>query len=299
MKLIALVIGLALERMLTHLLHLRELRWFDRYFDWGLAQMRDRPSWAAWLIGVAVLLVPVLPVVIIAASLLSADIFWDVPYFLFAVLVLLFSLGPRDLGAEVDEYCESVENNRFEESQRIAKELLETEPPRDFGRRELAVEEAVLVQANNRIFGVVFFFVAFGPIGAWLFRVGDLFRRRAVYEAHREAAPERAQPYDRVEQLHGILAWVPARLTCLGYALAGSFEEAMRAWRSYGENIVGQRFFHINDELVAAVGQAALARPADDAISAEGVAAALRLVTRTVFIWVTVIALMTLFGWAV
>lgn len=299
MKLIALVIGLALERVLTHLLHLRELRWFDRYFDWGLAQMRDRPAWAAWLIGVAVLLVPVLPVVIIAISLLTADIFWDVPYFLFAVLVLLFSLGPRDLGAEVHEYCESVEDNRFEESQRIAKELLETEPPRDHGRRELAVEEAVLVQANNRIFGVVFFFVAFGPIGAWLFRVGDLFRRRAVYEAQRNDAPERAQPYDRVEQLHGILAWVPARLTCLGYALAGSFEEALRAWRSYGEHVAGQRFFHINDELVAAVGQAALARPAYEDVSAECAAAALRLVTRTVFIWVTVIALMTLFGWAV
>jgi membrane protein required for beta-lactamase induction len=298
MKLIALVLALGLERVVTHLLHLRELRWFDRYFDWGLARMRNRPPWQRWLIGLGVLLLPILPVVIIAVSLLTADIFWDVPYFLFAVLVLLFSLGPRDLGAEVRDYCETVELGKVEESQRIAKELLETDAPRDHGRRQLAVEEAVLVQANNRIFGVVFFFVVFGPIGAWLFRISDLFRRRAVYEAQRNNAPERAQPYDQVELQHGVLAWVPARLTCLGYALAGSFEDALSAWRHYGEQ-AASRFFDINDELVAAVGRAALARPVDELVDIDCVNAAMRLMKRTLFIWVTVIALMTLFGWAV
>ena len=33
MKLIALILGLGLEHLATHLLHLRELHWFDAYFD--------------------------------------------------------------------------------------------------------------------------------------------------------------------------------------------------------------------------------------------------------------------------
>jgi AmpE protein len=298
MKLIALVLALALERLLTELLHLRELRWFDRYFDWSLARLQGREGWQAVTLAVLLLLLPVLPVAAVAVSLLTADIFWDVPYFLFAVLVLLFSLGPRDLGTEVRDYCDTVAGGEAEEARRIAKELLETEVPRDYGRRDLAVEEAVLVQANNRIFGVLFFFVVFGPVGAWLFRVSDLFRRRAVFEAHRSDAAEGAQPYDLVEQLQGLLAWIPARFTCLGYALAGSFEEAMSAWRRYADQ-PNRRVFAANDELVAAVGRAALARPQAEAADLECVSASLSLVTRTVFVWVTAIAVMTLFGWAV
>ncbi|MCC5861302.1 MAG: regulatory signaling modulator protein AmpE [Gammaproteobacteria bacterium] len=297
MKLIALVVALVLERSLTRLLHLRELRWFDRYFDWALARLGTRGGWRSGVLAAALLLLPVLPVALVSIGLLKADIFWDVPYFLFAVLVLLFSLGPRDLGAEVQDYCDQVAAGDEAEATRTARQLLETEVPRDYGRRDLAVEEAVLVQANNRIFGVLLFFIAFGPIGAWLFRVGDLFRRRAVFEAGRREAAEGAPPYALIERLHGALAWVPARLTCLGYALAGSFEEAIGAWREYREQ-PARRFYDVNDELVATVGRGALARSATES-PVLCVGAALRLVQRTVFVWVTAIALMTLFGWAI
>ncbi len=297
MKLIALVVALVLERSLTRLLHLRELRWFDRYFDWALARLGKQAGWRGEVLAALLLLLPVVPVALVSIGLLEADIFWDVPYFLFAVLVLLFSLGPRDLGAEVQDYCDQVAGGDEAQATRTAKQLLETEVPRDYGRRDLAVEEAVLVQANNRIFGVLLFFIAFGPIGAWLFRVGDLFRRRAVFEAGRQEAVEGAPPYVLIERLHGALAWVPARLTCLGYALAGSFEEAISAWRTYREQ-PARRFYDVNDELVATVGRAALARsPSESPVLCVG--AALRLVQRTVFVWVTVIALMTLFGWAI
>ena len=34
MSLLALLLALVLERGMTHLLHLREPRWLDRYLDW-------------------------------------------------------------------------------------------------------------------------------------------------------------------------------------------------------------------------------------------------------------------------
>ena len=39
MSLIALLLALVVERGLTHLFHLREPRWLDRYFDWAAGQL--------------------------------------------------------------------------------------------------------------------------------------------------------------------------------------------------------------------------------------------------------------------
>ena len=38
MKLLALLIGLAIERLATQLFHLRQLRWLDRAIDFGFRQ---------------------------------------------------------------------------------------------------------------------------------------------------------------------------------------------------------------------------------------------------------------------
>ena len=42
MSLLALLFALACERGLTHLLHLREWRWLDPYFDWADSAMAGR-----------------------------------------------------------------------------------------------------------------------------------------------------------------------------------------------------------------------------------------------------------------
>ena len=65
-----------------------------------------------------------------------------------------------------------------------------------------------------------------GPVGAWLFRVSDLMRRRAVFECGRvaESGDEVPGYGDAVQAVHGVLAWIPARLLAVGYALSGSFE---------------------------------------------------------------------------
>ena len=157
MNLIALIIGLFLERLVTHLLHLREPRWLDAYFDWGLARSRNLGAWLQTLAVIAIILLPVLPVLLVAVGF--RDVLNELPYLLFAILLLIFSLGPRDLQQEVRGFCEARGKGDEEEIGRSAKELTESNFPRDPGERELAVEEAVLFQAVNRIFAVVFWFM--------------------------------------------------------------------------------------------------------------------------------------------
>ena len=101
MNLIALFLGLGIERLVTNLLHLREPRWFDAYFDWGLKHLYKQRLMSSAAVAVVMILVLVLPV--LAVSLLFADRLFGVLYMAFAVFVLLFSLGPRDLVEEVDE----------------------------------------------------------------------------------------------------------------------------------------------------------------------------------------------------
>ncbi|RMF98983.1 MAG: regulatory signaling modulator protein AmpE [Gammaproteobacteria bacterium] len=294
MNLIALLLGLAIERLLTHLFHLREFRWLDPFFDrvFGVAAPLPRPlMFAAILLALCLLVLPV----VVAGAILDEALF-RLLYFAFAIIVLLFSLGPRDLKEEADEYRLALEGGDPQRIRNLAKELLETDPPDDPVARDQAVERAVFVQANNRIFGVLFWFLLLGPAGAWLFRVIDLMRRRAAYRCPPEDAAG-GQLRAAVQAVHAALAWIPARLLAVSYALAGSFEEAIADWRAYYQNCA-ERFFDINNDVLACAGSAAAGRAGDRCELRPGapVAAAMDLVLRSLWlIWCPAIAVLTLY----
>jgi len=299
MNLLALLLGLALERLLTSLLHLREPRWFDRYFDWGLRHFGGG-SGAAVLLTLLFWLLPVVPVALVAAAF--GEHLLGLPYLAFATLVLIFSLGPRDLVAEVEDYCDAVERGDPQEAVARATALLEDDASRRSGPVREALAEAVLAQSNNRIFGVIFWFMVLGPSGAWLYRVSDLLRRRAVFESRRqELSQANEHAYVRTAQsVHRWLSWLPARVTALFFPLAGSFDDAITGWRAYFGRATEQ-FFDANDQILVYVGRGAL-RLAETAASGtstevEAVRAALRLVQRTLVVWLVLLSALTLVGW--
>jgi membrane protein required for beta-lactamase induction len=292
---LALLLALLLERGLTQLFHLREPRWLDGYFD-RVAGVLGGNAGALKLAGVLLaLLLPVLPVAVL--QWFMGSYLYGLPQLGLAVIVLLFSLGPRDLRDEVDDYVAALDRGDHDAAARLAKELLEADAAsRGAGVRE-AVEDAVFVQANNRIFGVVFWFVLLGATGAWLFRVSDLMRRRAAFEAARRGGEATASAAPTL--LHGLLAWLPARLAALGYALAGGFEDAIGNWRIAVDQAAGS-LLDRSEDLLARVGRGSLAPslaglPAEslDAATARG---AWRIVSRTGWIWLSAIALLVLAG---
>ncbi len=301
MHLIALLIGLAVERLATQLFHLRRLRWLDRIIDAGFRQSERVATWPALIPVIFIAVLLVLPVFAVTFSL--GDALLGFPYLLLAIVVLFFSLGPQDIGEDVNEYCRAIEADDTERVRQTAKAIIESEVPDDDRERIHKVEEAVCVQANNRLFAVVFWFVLLGPLGAWTYRVTDLIRRRAVFAAGRDEETDgtSARLRDAATQLHGWLAWVPARLTAIGYATAGNFDAALGAWRAPTEH-TGDSLSESNEHLLARVGTAALALvdEADEDLTARGVrgaTAANQLVFRLLLIWAVIIAAMTLYGW--
>jgi AmpE protein len=297
MKFIALLLAVVIERTSTSLFNLGEIRWLDRYFDFGLKLVRRVGGWPGAFVAFLVVMVPVLPVAWVAVAF--QGVLWGAIYLAFAVLVLLFSLGPRDLSSEVEDFVRATLSGDQERAHHVARELLETEPPQDRSRRSLAIEEAVFVQSNNRSFAVIVWFVVLGPAGAWLFRVTDLLRRRAFFEADRarERGEECGRDVGSVQRLHGLFAWLPSRLVAMTFALAGSFEPAVADWRNYYRNC-SEHFFDVNEEIVACAGLGALGGPPateDDAVVA-GAEAAIGLVHRSEIIWLVAVAVLTAIG---
>jgi AmpE protein len=295
MNFLALIVGLALERLLTKLFHLRAFHWLDPLFDGAFAKIRVSQPNVAILAAAAVAAAIVLPVGLVELSIEGR--LAHIPQFVFAVVVLLFCLGPRDLDETVDDYGAAVEAGDVETANAIAHELLERDP----GGNEIAdVEHAIYAQANNRIFGVVFWFVLLGPTGAWLFRVLDLMQRRAVdfSETHSPEDNEDQAPWPRVVAaavlLHRVFAWVPGHLLAGGYMLGGSFDSAVAAWRSIAKQD-SSLFPGPTDQLLGAVGCGACQNDSEAGV-AERARAALGQVQRTLwFIWCPILALMTLY----
>jgi len=300
MNLIALLIGLVIERLATQLFHWRRMRWMDRLIDFGFRQADRLATWPAIIPVILLAVVLVLPVFAVIWSLGST--LAGFTYLFLAIVVLFFSLGPQDIGEEVGEYCRALESGDDEQVDNAAKAIVEDAVPEDADERTSCVEAAVCVQANNRLFAVVFWFVILGPLAAWAYRATDLIRRRAVFTAARDeqADGNSARVRDAAEMLHGWLAWIPARLTAVGYAAAGHMDEALAALRAPTEDkdaTTSER----SENLLARVGIAALAlqsRPEETATerAIRGAQAANHLVFKLLLIWAVVIAAMTLYG---
>lgn len=301
MKIVALFVALLLERLATHLFHWRELRWLDPLFDFGLRQSSRWQSISPYLWVIVTVALAAAPVLLFRLAL--DDALLGLPYLVLSVIVLFLSLGPQDIGEEVDCWRRAIDEGDYGVERNYARALLERAFNDTAGVRA-AVPGAVFVQANNRMFAVIFWFIVLGPVGAWAFRVTDLVRRRALFQAQRAAVNDVAEDSGLcADTVHAVLAWVPARLTALGYILAGHYDAGREAWREASAN--RQRTLSAtNANLLASVGLAALQQPRSDTDNdaqwaTTAARAAKNLALRTLGFWLVGIAVLTLVGFAI
>lgn len=92
--------------------------------------------------------------------------------------------------------------------------------------------EAAIVAVHRHVFGVFFWFlVPIGPGGVVLYRTAEYLSRH-----WNEPSAERSPALGRfAAQAFYVLDWIPSRLTSIGFAIVGNFEDAVYAWRNHAQ----------------------------------------------------------------
>lgn len=288
MKLIAILLGLLAEHFIGQLHELRRYDLFERYVHW-LRRFFSGGIWDSH-IGVLVILLPGL-IIVAWLQIWLNDTLLGLPGLLFSVFVLIYCLGPYDLGDDVEQYREAIQRDDTGLAFHLADEFLDTEPPEDPEKQAAAFIRGIFVEAHTRLFGTLFWFMLLGPVGAVLFRATQLLTLGD------DDADERF--VDSASRIMSVISWPSTRLVALGYGLSGHFEAAVDRWRQYTAQAG-----HLEkdpESLLVAAGIGALGVDEDTPESVDWyqmLHSAMRLVWRTLIVWVFVLALLTLAGWA-
>lgn len=301
MTLISVLVSLALDRaMFSHRDSAIE-GWFSRAASAVTARLPS--SMDGWS-GAVLLVLPSVIVIAVLQGLVDAWLF-GLAGMALGIVVLLFALGPLDPVGLVDDYLDA---RRLDDRERIGwfYERFTGEPlPDDSMTEGRNMVEAVFYQGHDHLFATVFWFCVLGPAGAVAYRMAAEVALRPA-----PAIVARPQLQQAGRQLLGLLGWIPARLIAFGYAMTGSFEEALHSLREHlrgrGEDLLAG-----NRQLLAETGAAAMRRdprerdgdPSEDSAERRAddptgaVESARALSVRTVVLWLAILALFTLSGW--
>ncbi len=280
MALICILIGVILERASDMLDDYRSFDWYDSYSRWLLKTLPGLTSQQKS--SIVILLLPILLVTGLIQGWVDNK-FMGVTELLFGLVIFTYSLGPKDLNRQINRYLEARESGDDEAAQDEASRILHKKAPADYDQQTLDVMRGVLHEANDRFFAVIFWFVILGPLGALMYRLSSHTMRTSGNATLAMAA----------RQLQAILAWPPAHLTAMGYALTGNYEGARQEFTSKSKQ---DDLFDSNYHTLIAAGQGALKDcvPGDET---SCIRSARALVLRTLVVWLAVIAILTLMGW--
>ncbi|MES2976225.1 MAG: CobD/CbiB family protein [Pseudomonadota bacterium] len=219
-------------------------RWVSRNFDAG----KTHHGWVAWTLAV------VFPSLVALAVhwALALLIGWPVAV-LWSVAVLYATLGFRQFSHHFTDIRDALDAG--DEAQ--ARELLarwQQVDAAELPRSEIVrhVIEYSVLAAHRHVFGVLGWFsvlaaFGFGPAGAVLYRMSEFVSRYWKYKAKVQNQPASAALQGAAARAWTVIDWLPARVTALGFAVVGSFEDAIDCWRNYA-----QRFPNDNDGVILA-----------------------------------------------
>ena len=285
--LIAVVLALFLGHAMTPLARLRRHGWFDRWLAFGRSRFGH-----AFTSPLSLLISLGLPLLLVGWLQSALDgRFFGIPGFLFAMAVLIYCWGPRDLDLDVETVIDEREPDaRLKAAAALfpvgGKPALEGP----------ALVEAVFRSALWRWFGVLFWFALLGAAGALGYRLAAI---AAQDEAGRQADGDAPR---RMRTLLAALDWPVAQLMTFGLALAADFDRVVMAWRQW--HAEGWR---LDAGFLAAAGRASVASELaeEEADPGDGPAQApdllelrdaMSLVWRVLLLWLGVIALFVLAG---
>jgi len=270
------------------------VRWLVRSLDTG----KSHHSWLAWWIAVAV------PAAVAFAVhwLLVWLVGW-IAAAIWSIVVLYCTLGFRQFSHHFTAIRDALLAGEEDVARQELAQWMRMDAS-DLPRSQIVrhvIEHSVL-NAHHHVFGVFAWYsllaaLGLGPAGAVLYRVAEYFHSYANRPLRPTSAPLSDSLKAAANAAWHAMDWLPARITALGFAFVGSFEEAVDSWRQHEALVPGD-----NDGVVLAATAGAvnvkLGEP-DSPGSGQTpqpvhLRAVVGLVWRTVVTWMVFLALLSL-----
>ncbi len=269
-------------------------RWVIRNLDTGKAHH----AWLAWWIAVVV------PAALVFAVhwLLVWSIGW-IAAAVWSIAILYSTLGFRQFSYHFTAIRDALLAGEEDVARKELAQWMRMDVsalPRSQIVRHV-IEHSVL-NAHRHVFGVFAWYsllaaLGLGPAGAVLYRVAEYVARYT----NRPLRPSSAPLSDALKTSASLawyaMDWVPARITALGFAFVGSFEEAVDSWRQREAQYPGDN----NGVVLAATAGAVNVKLGDADSPGAGATpqpvhlrAVVGLVWRTVVMWMVFLALLSL-----
>ncbi len=270
------------------------LFWAVRQLDTG----QDSHARLAW--GAVVLLPAALTALVHWGLLLwlgwIAAVIWN-------VAVLYLTLGFRQFSHHFTDIRDALDAGDEDAARSLLAQWMQIDVS-DLPRSEIVrqvIAHSVL-NAHRCVFGVFAWYsllsgLGLGPAGAVMYRLAEYFSSIAKRPVSPESLLLSPVLRDYVALWWQLIDWFPARLTAMGFAFVGSFEDAIDRWRKFEAAVPGD-----NDGIVLAATAGAVHIGLTD-VDVQNAAPAPRLghlraivglVWRTVVMWMVILALLSL-----
>jgi adenosylcobinamide-phosphate synthase len=233
--------------------------------------------------------------------------------FAWHVVILYATLGFRQFSHHFTAIRDALEAGETEQARRLLAEWMrvqEDQLPREQLLRSLM--DHSVVAAHRHVFAVLGWYavlaaLGMGPAGAVLYRMSELATRyfhpsskedpySSAYLSletaqTRATAPSLSSPstLQAVQTAWWWMDYLPARMTAMGFAVVGSFEDVLEAWRQHSASDAAKQS---HDGLVQVSMNAALGVKGELAVM--HLRNMVGMVWRSVVLWLFLIALLTL-----
>jgi adenosylcobinamide-phosphate synthase len=198
-----------------------------------------------WLTWSAVVLLPALVALLLHWVLVwSLGWYGTVLVFALHVVVLYVTLGFRQFSHyftvmrdALEAGDEALARTTLAQWKRVdASDIPKTEIVRH------VIEHSIL-DAHRHVFGVLGWYAllaafGFGPAGAIIYRMSEFAQRYYKHSNTQSASVQVSESLlAATQQAWLVVDYLPARVTALGFAIVGNFEEAIDSWRNYAQRL--------------------------------------------------------------
>ncbi len=284
MTFLSILIALLIERIAPQLVEYRRFQWLRDYGQW-LVEVLHIEKQGSWM-SLAILLTPLLLLIWVLNGMFEHALF-GLFELAFNVIVIYLCLGPRDLDKQIDHYLDAIdvgdEQQRFASASRLTAET----PSMDLSVQAVQVCKSLFIEANIRVYAVLFWFVLLGPVAAVVYRLLDQWYRNAYLPSSLSAL------HAEIGMLAGWLDWIPTRLTMFAFMVSGSFDAGLQAYRRVQHTAINA--YQQNSEFLQSVGFHSLAVDNADtqALAMDMVRRSRGLILRSLVVWLVLILLLS------